>query len=70
MNILFTSSGCAKCQLAKAILDDSHIQYIISQDANEAKRYDISSVPALVMDGQVYHLPDIIAITKGGAPHA
>ena len=70
MNILFTSPGCAKCQLAKGILDDLNIEYVISQDAHEAERYDISSVPALVMDGEVLHLPAIIAMNaKGGASH-
>ena len=68
MNILFTSPGCVKCELAKGILDDMNIPYTVSQDAAEAERYDIASVPAFVMDGLVYRLPDIIAM-KGGASH-
>jgi len=69
VNILFTSPNCAKCQLAKQILDDAQISYVVSQDAHEAGLHDISSVPALVMDGQVYHLADMIALTKGGTQH-
>lgn len=67
MNILFTSPNCAKCQLAKKTLDDAKAQYVISQDANEAARHDISSVPALLVGEKVYHLADIIRLAKGGA---
>lgn len=66
MNILFTTKGCSKCQFAKQILEKANIDYIVSTDVNEAKKYGIMSVPTLVMSGELYHFPDIIKLAKGG----
>ncbi len=64
--VVFYHAGCPVCKTAEdAVLDlidknryDLEVVYL-SQDRkriNEAENYGVKSVPALIMDGKVFHI--------------
>lgn len=53
MNVVLYSTGCPKCKVLKAKLDNTWIKYEIVDDVDEMLRLGISTVPCLGIDGDI-----------------
>lgn len=60
MNVVLYSTGCPKCKVLKAKLDNTWIKYEIVDDVDEMLRLDISTVPCLGVDGKIMNFKESV----------
>lgn len=58
MNVVLYSTGCPKCKVLKAKLDNTWIKYEIVDDVDEMLSLGISTVPCLGVDGKVLNFKE------------
>ena len=58
MSVILYSTGCPKCKVLKAKLDNTWIKYEIVDDVDEMLRLGISTVPCLGVDGKIMNFKE------------
>lgn len=60
MNVVLYSTGCPKCKVLKAKLDNTWIKYEIVDDVDEMLSLGISTVPCLGVDGKIMNFKESV----------
>ena len=60
MSVILYSTGCPKCKVLKAKLDNTWIKYEIVDDVDEMLRLGITTVPCLGVDGKVLNFKESV----------
>jgi glutaredoxin len=60
MNLTLYSTGCPKCKVLKAKLDQKDLTYDIETDIEKMKELNILSVPVLKVDDKFLQFKDAI----------
>ena len=60
MSVILYSTGCPKCKVLKAKLDNKGIKYEIVDDVDEMLRLDISTVPCLGVDENIMNFKESV----------
>lgn len=60
MGTILYSTGCPKCAVLKEKLDSKNITYNEICDIDEMVKKDITSVPVLEINGNLYNFSDAI----------
>lgn len=60
MSVILYSTGCPKCKVLKAKLDDKRVKYGIVDDVDEMLSLGISTVPCLGVDGEVLNFKESV----------
>lgn len=60
MSVILYSTGCPKCKVLKAKLDNTWIKYEIVDDVDEMLSLGISTVPCLGVDGKIMNFKESV----------
>lgn len=60
MNIVLFSTGCPKCRVLKAKLEQSSIEYKENNDVDFMLEKGFTTVPVLEVDGIVYNFKEAV----------
>ncbi len=60
MKVTLYSTGCPKCQVLKAKLDNKNISYDVVSDVSVMTGKGIQTVPVLDVDGQMFGFKEAV----------
>ena len=63
---VYSLPSCGMCKLLKRELDNNSIVYIVCEDTEEMRKMNISNVPVLSINGELFSFKDALRKIKQG----
>ena len=63
---VYSLPTCGMCKMLKRTLDNKQIHYTVCEDTEEMARMNITSVPVMSVDGELYNFKEALKMVNSG----